>query len=400
MRLTGTHLGCEHGVCGACTVLVDGQPVRSCITFAVACDGARRHHGRRLRRRPGDDAAAAGLHAPSRAAVRLLHAGHAGHRARHRAAPSGCRRGSRCGSSSPATSAAAPATWASLRRSGRSWRSSASQRRPRSKPCARRRGKGWPRCRWRPMPRPKALCGLRGRGGARASGGPRCASTAAAAIEASAAARGGGLDAGRDGGRDGRRRNARQGCPGHPDRGALRRAGPRRIGSGRFMADLPAVAACLPGASVTSMEGDKVRGKRRGQVRADVRRLQRRGPARARRRRPVRGAPRRGAGHAEPVAGQRRHRLPAGSALSRVDPRACRHALRAAGSARAVLALGPGQGLRRPHDRGFRTQRDGAAAGTGRCGAMCLCRAAGISPVRMLLSVVWERVRGLFGARR
>ena len=38
--LTGTHLGCEHGVCGACTVLVDGMPVRSCITYAVACDGA------------------------------------------------------------------------------------------------------------------------------------------------------------------------------------------------------------------------------------------------------------------------------------------------------------------------------------------------------------------------
>ncbi|MDR5782302.1 2Fe-2S iron-sulfur cluster-binding protein [Caballeronia sp. LZ065] len=37
-HLTGTHLGCEHGVCGACTVLVDGEPVRSCITFAVACD--------------------------------------------------------------------------------------------------------------------------------------------------------------------------------------------------------------------------------------------------------------------------------------------------------------------------------------------------------------------------
>jgi carbon-monoxide dehydrogenase small subunit len=41
IRLTGTHLGCEHGVCGACTVLLDGKPVRSCITFAVACDGAR-----------------------------------------------------------------------------------------------------------------------------------------------------------------------------------------------------------------------------------------------------------------------------------------------------------------------------------------------------------------------
>jgi len=41
VRLTGTHLGCEHGVCGACTVLLDGEPVRSCITFAVTCDGAR-----------------------------------------------------------------------------------------------------------------------------------------------------------------------------------------------------------------------------------------------------------------------------------------------------------------------------------------------------------------------
>lgn len=38
--LTGTHLGCEHGVCGACTLLIDGAPARSCIAFAVACDGA------------------------------------------------------------------------------------------------------------------------------------------------------------------------------------------------------------------------------------------------------------------------------------------------------------------------------------------------------------------------
>ncbi|MDX1483696.1 MAG: (2Fe-2S)-binding protein [Alphaproteobacteria bacterium] len=36
---TGTHLGCEHGVCGTCTVLLDGQPVRSCLLFAVQCQG-------------------------------------------------------------------------------------------------------------------------------------------------------------------------------------------------------------------------------------------------------------------------------------------------------------------------------------------------------------------------
>ena len=40
LHLTGTHLGCEHGVCGACTVLADGKPIRSCITYAHACEGA------------------------------------------------------------------------------------------------------------------------------------------------------------------------------------------------------------------------------------------------------------------------------------------------------------------------------------------------------------------------
>ena len=37
---TGTHLGCEHGICGACTVIVDGAPVRSCLMFGVQADGA------------------------------------------------------------------------------------------------------------------------------------------------------------------------------------------------------------------------------------------------------------------------------------------------------------------------------------------------------------------------
>ena len=39
VRLTGTHVGCEHGVCGACTILLDGEPVRSCLILAVQVDG-------------------------------------------------------------------------------------------------------------------------------------------------------------------------------------------------------------------------------------------------------------------------------------------------------------------------------------------------------------------------
>jgi aerobic-type carbon monoxide dehydrogenase small subunit (CoxS/CutS family) len=40
LGLTGTHVGCEHGVCGACTILLDGEAVRSCLVFAVQADGA------------------------------------------------------------------------------------------------------------------------------------------------------------------------------------------------------------------------------------------------------------------------------------------------------------------------------------------------------------------------
>lgn len=40
LKLTGTHVGCEHGLCGACTIILDGQSVRSCIMFAVMADGS------------------------------------------------------------------------------------------------------------------------------------------------------------------------------------------------------------------------------------------------------------------------------------------------------------------------------------------------------------------------
>ena len=75
--LNGTHAGCEHGVCGACTVLLDGEPVRSCLMFAVQADGyeittvegAGAGAGR-TQRDPG-----CVLRNP-RPAMRLLHAGH------------------------------------------------------------------------------------------------------------------------------------------------------------------------------------------------------------------------------------------------------------------------------------------------------------------------------------
>ena len=52
LRLTGTHVGCEHGVCGACTVIVDGDPVRSCLMFAVQASG---HEVRTIEGLAGDD---------------------------------------------------------------------------------------------------------------------------------------------------------------------------------------------------------------------------------------------------------------------------------------------------------------------------------------------------------
>jgi carbon-monoxide dehydrogenase small subunit len=75
LGLTGTHLGCDTTNCGACTVLVDGTPVKSCTMLAVQGGRAAGHHGRgaghRRRARPG----AGGLLGRARPAVRLLHPG-------------------------------------------------------------------------------------------------------------------------------------------------------------------------------------------------------------------------------------------------------------------------------------------------------------------------------------
>ena len=76
LGLTGTHLGCEHGVCGACTVLVDGDAVRSCLMFAVQADGAEVTTIEGLvgaRRRSDPDPG--GLPGRTRAAMWVLHAG-------------------------------------------------------------------------------------------------------------------------------------------------------------------------------------------------------------------------------------------------------------------------------------------------------------------------------------
>ena len=75
--LTGTHIGCEHGVCGACTVLMDGKPIRSCITLAVAADGAEISDGRGLSGRRPDGGNPQGVQSATCAAMRILYVRHA-----------------------------------------------------------------------------------------------------------------------------------------------------------------------------------------------------------------------------------------------------------------------------------------------------------------------------------
>ena len=74
LRLTGTHVGCEHGVCGACTVIVDGAAVRSCLMLAVQAEGTQVVTVEGLVERRGADAAADSLPQAPCAAMRVLHA--------------------------------------------------------------------------------------------------------------------------------------------------------------------------------------------------------------------------------------------------------------------------------------------------------------------------------------
>ena len=120
--LTGSHVGCEHGVCGACTVRVDGVIVRGCLMLAAQCDGATVETIEGV----SDTGEIADLQTAfeqrNALAMRLLHARHAADRAGIAARAAACRAARKSASRFPATTAAAPATTPSSMPSRRSRR--------------------------------------------------------------------------------------------------------------------------------------------------------------------------------------------------------------------------------------------------------------------------------------
>jgi hypothetical protein len=81
LRLTGTHVGCEHGVCGACTVIVDGAAVRSCLMLAVQAEGSSIVTVEGLSQGDGLTPLQTAFRKHHAFAMRVLHVGHADHRA-------------------------------------------------------------------------------------------------------------------------------------------------------------------------------------------------------------------------------------------------------------------------------------------------------------------------------
>ena len=75
LGLTGTHVGCETSICGACTILLDGQAVKSCTMFAVQADGIEHHDDRRACGERQSASGAGRFLGMPRLAMRLLHAG-------------------------------------------------------------------------------------------------------------------------------------------------------------------------------------------------------------------------------------------------------------------------------------------------------------------------------------
>ncbi len=381
VRLTGTHLGCEHGVCGACTVLLDGKPVRSCITFAVACDGARvttvegydadpvmarlrpafsRHHALQC------GFCTPGMLATARDIVlRLPQADE--ERIRIELSGNLCRCTGYMGIVAAVKSVLQElrdqpvAEIEALRKAAREGTAVV------------------------PLPSAAAASsasGTAGFTGFEAAAGTTAAPARAAGMPAATAAAES----------PGEGRGAGKGQ--HID-GSFEVPFPaERVWA--FMVDLPAVAGCLPGASVTSMEGDRVKGKvavKFGPMSAAFN-----GTARLERDDAARAATLRGAG--QDSLSQSRATGDIAYRLESLSGAATRVHIDMRYSLQGPLAQFSRSGLVRDFVRRMIAEfgRNVTARLQGPADAPA-APSAGVAPVRMLLGVLWDRLRRLFGGR-